>query len=114
MKTELLCSRSGILMHPTIVARWMAMLVGRARFGNLARSRRDVPGAGGRGPFGRLRSYGAGADQDPVDGGPGRGGLVVVGQVPSDGVGTGVQARVGELLAQPYDELDGRRRGGLG
>ena len=38
---------------------------------------------------------------------------VVVGQVPPDGVRAGVQAGLGQLLAQPDDQLD-RRRGQRG
>ena len=43
---------------------------------------------------------------------------VVVVQVPGDGVGAGVQAGVGQLLAEPHDQVDHLRsqggRGGLG
>ena len=36
---------------------------------------------------------------------------VVVLEVPGDGVGSGVQALLGELFAQPHDELDRVRIG---
>ena len=51
--------------------------------------------------FGGFRGDRAGPDQDPVDGRSGQRRGVVVGQVPADRVGTGVQTRLAELLAQP-------------
>jgi hypothetical protein len=38
---------------------------------------------------------------------PGNDGLVMVGQVPGEGVGAGVQALFRELLAEPDDQFDG-------
>jgi hypothetical protein len=49
----------------------------------------------------RVRDDLAIADQDPVDRGPRQVHLMVVFQVPADGVGTGVEPGVGQLLAQP-------------
>jgi hypothetical protein len=43
-----------------------------------------------------------------ADRGSGDDQIVVLGQVPADGLGAGVQAGAGELLAQLEDQLDGR------
>jgi hypothetical protein len=40
------------------------------------------------------------------------GGVVVVLQMPGDGVRAGIQTGVGQFLAQPHDQLHHRRRGG--
>ncbi len=69
------------------------------------------------------RFFGSGTDQAglgqvPGHRGPGHGDVVVVGQVPADGVRAGVQAGRGQLLAQLDDQVDDlggdRGRGGLG
>ena len=54
---------------------------------------------GALGSLGRVRAHLSGADQDPVDRGSGQGDLVVMAQVPVDGVRAGVQAGLGQLLA---------------
>jgi hypothetical protein len=61
---------------------------------------------------GRLRSLlGLGGDEpcrgEVADDGRSRDLVsVVVGQVPGDGVGAGVQSRVGQFLADPHDQID--------
>jgi hypothetical protein len=57
------------------------------------------PDIGGLGSLGWFGNHGAGPVQDPVDRGPRHGDLVAVGQVPGDGVGTGVQPGLGEFFA---------------
>jgi hypothetical protein len=42
-----------------------------------------------------------------VDGGPGHGGAVVLGEVPAEGVGAGVVTVLEELLVQAQNQLDG-------
>ena len=53
------------------------------------------PDVGGLGSLGRVGGHRAGADQDPVDRGPRQRDLVVVVEVPADGVRAGVQAGLG-------------------
>jgi hypothetical protein len=67
------------------------------------------PDVGGLRSFRRIRSDGPGPGEDPVDRRPRQGGCVMVGQVPADGVRTGVQPGLLELLTQPQHQLDGRR-----
>ena len=79
---------------------------------------------GGEPDVGRLRALGrlggdqALAGQAAADGRRGDLQLVVLLQVPGDGLRPGVQPLAGQLLAQPDDQLDGagadRGRGGLG
>lgn len=74
-------------------------VVGEIRLPGLVRHLGLKPQVGGLGPLGRLGDHGAGAGQDPVDGGPRQRGPVMVGQVPADRLGAGVQSRVAELFA---------------
>jgi hypothetical protein len=57
------------------------------------------------------------AAQDPVRARPGQFDAVMVGEVPHDRVGSGVEAGGGQLAAQLEDQLDGRwwcrRRAGV-
>ncbi len=72
------------------------------------------PDVGRPGAFGRFGDLGTGADQDPVDRRPRQGHRVVVLQVPADRLGTCVQPRLGQLLAQREDEVDDRLWRGVG
>jgi hypothetical protein len=71
----------------------------------------------GSGPLGRVGDHQAGPAQVPADGGWRDTDLVMVFQVPGDGVRPGARALAGQFLAQPGDQLDGigadRGRGGL-
>ena len=79
---------------------WAASNRRQDDLGRLARVGGDQPGPG------QVAADGGGRDLD----------LVVVGQVPADGVRPGVQALPGQFLAQPHDQVrslraDCRRRG---
>jgi hypothetical protein len=54
---------------------------------------------GGLGSLGGVRAHLSGADQDPIDRGPGQRDLVAMLEVPVDGVRAGIEAGLGELLA---------------
>jgi hypothetical protein len=59
-----------------------------------------VADVGGLGSLGRVRAHLPGANQDPVDCRRGQRDLVVMLEMPVEGVRAGVQAGLGELLAQ--------------
>ena len=66
---------------------------------------------GGLGAFLRFRDDQASSGQVSGDGGPGHGEVVVVGQVPGDGLRAGVQALLGQFLAEPHDQVHDLRWG---
>src|ERR687892_50061 len=68
------------------------------------------PDVGGLRPLLRLRDHQPPPGQVTGHGGPGHGDAVVVGQVPADRVRARVQAGIGELLAQPDDQVHRLRR----
>jgi len=76
------------------------------------------PDVGGLGSLLRLGDHQTGLGQVAGDGGPGDRVVVVVGQMPADGVRAGVHAGRGQLLPELDDQVDGlggdRGRGGLG
>jgi hypothetical protein len=61
----------------------------------------------------RLGDHRAGAGQHPVDGGAGQRDQVMVGEASADGVCPGVEAGLGEWLAQSQDEFGDCRGGGI-
>ena len=71
---------------------------------------------GGAWSLRRIRRHRAVADQDAVDRGARDGDLVSVAQVPVDGLRAGIQTGIGQLFAEPHDQLDRRLRcrGGTG
>jgi len=77
---------------------------------------RDLEPDGTRpGPLLRLGDDTTAPPQDPHDGAQRRGGPVAIGKVEEDGLGSGVEALFGQLLAQEDDLVldlpgDGRRR----
>jgi hypothetical protein len=82
-------------------------VVGEVGLPGLVRLIGFEPDVGALGPFGRVRGDRAGPDQDPVDRRPRQGRGVMVGQVPADGVGTGVQTGLGQLFTQAQHQLHG-------
>jgi hypothetical protein len=85
-------------------------VVGEVGLPGLVRQLGLEPDVGGFRALLRLGGDQAGPGQVAADGGHRHHQGVVPGQVPGDGVGSGVQARGGELLAQ----LDDQSHGGLG
>src|SRR4051794_11201614 len=102
---------------------------GRGGLGGRGRAAGGGGGWGGRAGGGRRKMLGrrvdgwsgssenvavlaaeAGQPEDAVDGGPGQGQVVVLGQVPADRLGAGVVAVLEELLAQAQHQLDGLGR----
>lgn len=86
-------------------------VVGEVGLPALVRHRRFEADVGGLRPLLRLRGDHAPSDQLPGHRGPGHGDVVVVGQVPADGLRAGVQTLIGQFLAEPNDQVHDRQRG---
>jgi hypothetical protein len=82
-------------------------IVGEVGLPSLVRHVRLEPDVGRLRPLLRLGCHESGSGQVAADRGHGHDGVVVLGQVPSDGVGTGVQPCGGEFYAQLDDAVDG-------
>jgi hypothetical protein len=85
-------------------------VVGEVGLPALVRHRRFEADVGGLRPLLRLRGDQASSDQLPGHRGPGHGDVVVMGQMPADGLRAGVQTLIGQFLAEPNDQVHDRQR----
>jgi hypothetical protein len=88
-------------------------VVGEVGLPGLVRHVGLEPDVGGLRSFGRCGDDQPGAGQVPGDGGAGDRGVVVLVQVPGDGVWAGIQTGAVESLAQPQDQGHRRRLEGV-
>jgi hypothetical protein len=81
-------------------------IVGEVGLQGLVRHGRFEAEVGGLGSLLRFACHQACAGQAAADGGGRHDDSVVLGQVPGDGLRSGVQTSLGQLLAQPQDQVD--------